>query len=56
MENTTVVNDYLIANGRPQPPFDSDGPRDLVLENNKEVEDARMGWLCWSGDEVEGSI
>ena len=44
MENTTIVNDYLITTGRPQPSFDIDGPTDLALESI-EAENARMACI-----------
>lgn len=44
MENTTIVNDHLIANNRPQPSFDIDGPTDVALEST-EAEKARMNCI-----------
>ena len=43
-ENTTIVDDYLIATGRPQPSFDIDGPTDLTLEST-EAEKARTACI-----------
>lgn len=44
IENTTMVNDYLMATGHPQPSFDIDGPIDLALEST-EAEKARMNCI-----------
>lgn len=44
MEKTRVVNDYLIATGRPQPSFDLDGPADVALEST-EAERARIACI-----------
>ena len=41
MNNTTIVNDYLIASDHPQPSFDVDGPTNLALKST-EAEEARM--------------
>ena len=44
VENTTIVNDYLIASNHPQPSFNIDGPTDLVLKST-DAEKARMACI-----------
>ena len=42
MQKTSIVNDHLVATGRPLPSFDLDGPVHMALEDSDTAEQARL--------------